>query len=327
MNLVPYFESAVVEMNRRQSTSLGDRTQYIGSSDVAGCARKAYMQRQFPTPRSVSTLLKFARGHAAEWLVNNIFQSGEAKHLYDEQVEICHPDVPMKAHIDFLFYADLDGKPGLHAIEVKSVSSIPDAPYPQWEDQLQYQLGLLRIQYPQGKIGGSILAVDLNAGQVQQFNGYVYDEPVFNYLYCRGLHLLDALNDQAEACTSPSHLCGYCQYRDDCPSMSLPKVELPAEIEMLASKYAELNDTKKKAEKEMTSIRQELVDFTGPSFKGRSECCDLTVSTVEGSMTVDSALLKSLYPEVYPNVLKPRAGYSRLEVKPIRRVEVLQQAA
>ena len=53
----------------------------------------------------------------------------------------------MKAHIDFLFYADFDGTPELHAIEVKSVSGIPDAPYPQWEDQLSYQLGLLRLQY------------------------------------------------------------------------------------------------------------------------------------------------------------------------------------
>jgi hypothetical protein len=84
----------------------------------------------------------------------------------------------MKAHLDFLFYTDFDGNPELHAIEVKSVSGIPDAPYPQWEDQLNFQLGLLRMQYPKGKVAGSILAVDLNAGQVHQFNGYKYNEAI-----------------------------------------------------------------------------------------------------------------------------------------------------
>ena len=327
MNLTPLFESAVMELNRRQSAPLGDRRAYIGSSDIAGCPRKAFLQRQHPKTPSVSTLLKFARGHAAEDLVNGILQASDARHIYDQQVEIVHPEVPLRCHIDFLFYADLDGAPGLHVIEVKSVSGIPDAPYPQWEDQLLYQLGMLRIQYPHGKITGSILAVDLNAGQMHQFVGYQYDETMFNYLYHRGLHLLDALNGEVEACPSPSHLCAYCPYRGDCPAMALPKVELPPEIDMLALKYAELNGCKSRAEKEMKSIRQELVDFTGPSFKGCSDECELIVTSVEPSQTVDGALLKSNFPDIYHEVLKPRAGYTRLEVKRIRSTEPLKEAA
>lgn len=321
MNLTPIFEAAIPEMNRRQSATLGDRSSYIGSSDVAGCARKACMQRQYPTLPKVSTLLKFARGHAAEWLLEKIFQAGNA--VYDTQVEVCHPEVPLKAHIDFLFYEPK----GVHAVEVKSVSGIPDTPYPQWEDQLMYQLGMLRIQYPKGNIGGSILAVDLNAGEVHQFNGYEYDEPTFNYLYCRGLHLLDALNGQDEARPSPSLLCGYCQFRDDCPAMCLPNVALPPEVEMLAAKYSELNGVKNAAEKELKALRQELTDFTGDSFKGKSDNYEISVSSVQPAMTVDSSLLRQLYPDVYPQVLKPRAGYSRLEVKPVRKREPLPEAA
>jgi len=148
MNLLPFFESAIVTLNRKQSATLGDRNQYIGSSDVAGCIRKAYLQRKHPSQPNFNTLLKFSRGHIAETLIDNIFQAGGAKHLYDTQVELTHPKLPLKAHIDFLFYADFDGTPELHAIEVKSVNGIPDAAYPQWEDQLMYQLGLLRLQYP-----------------------------------------------------------------------------------------------------------------------------------------------------------------------------------
>lgn len=315
-NLHPFFDMAVQELNRRQTATLGDRTTYIGASDIAGCARKVYLQKQNPIQPDTRTLLKFSRGHAAEWLLDKIFKAGGG--VYDTQVELSHPSEPMKCHLDFLFYTDFDGNPEMHAIEVKSVSGIPDAPYPQWEDQLGFQLGMLRMQYPKGKISGSILAMDLNAGQVHQFNGYGYDEPTFNYLYCRGLHLLDVLNGKEKARTSPTHLCGYCQYRDDCPEMTLPKVLLPPEIEMIAQKYAELNSTKSHAEKEMKSIRKELLDYSGPIFKGRSDTVDLVVSSVASSMTVDSALLKKQYPDVYPNVLKERAGYTKLEVKSVK---------
>ncbi len=317
MNLTTLFESAIPEANRRQTATLGDRGSYIGSSDVAGCARKACLQREYPKQPDVSTLLKFARGHAAEYMLDKFFQVGGVP--YDTQVEVVHPKLPLKCHIDFLFYEP----EGLHVIEVKSVSGIPDAAYPQWEDQLHYQMGLLRLQYPKGSITGSVLAVDLNAGQVHQFNGYEFDGPTFNYLYCKGLHLLDVLNGEDEARPSPSMLCGYCSYRSDCPAMMLPKVVLPPEVEMLAGKYVELHSLKSQAEKELKSIRQELLVFTGlVSFKGRSDNYDLLVSSVASGVTVDGALLKQQYPDVYPMVIKERAGYTKLEVKQIKHVAV-----
>ena len=316
MSIHPFFEKAIQEQNRRTSALLGDRTKYIGSSDVAGCARKVYLQRKYPLQPDVSVLLKFARGHAAEWLLDSIFTAGGA--VYDTQVEIVHPQEPMKAHLDFLFYEDFDGKPDLHAIEVKSVSGIPDAPYTQWEDQLTYQLGLLRTKYPKGEVTGSILAVDLNAGEIEHYTGYKYDDASFNYLFCRGLHLLEALRGKAEPQSSPSLLCGYCQYREDCPSFDFKTVELPADTEALVSRYAELNDTKGRAEKELKSLRQAITDFTGPAFKGRTDRFDLEVSSVAPSMTVDAALLRARYPDIYPSVLKTRAGYTKLDIKSLK---------
>ena len=120
--------------------------------------------------RSADATENWTTNCAAEWLLDSIFTAGGA--VYDTQVEIVHPQEPMKAHLDFLFYEDFDGKPDLHAIEVKSVSGIPDAPYTQWEDQLTYQLGLLRTKYPKGEVTGSILAVDLNAGEIEHYTGY-----------------------------------------------------------------------------------------------------------------------------------------------------------
>ena len=90
---------------------------------------------------------------------------------------------------------------------------------------------------------------------------------------------------------------------------------------MLAGKYAELNGIKSRTEKELKTVRQELIDYTGSSYKGRSDNYALTVSSVQSSMSVDGPLLKQLFPDVYGQVLKARSGYSRLEVKPLQKKE------
>ena len=111
MDLIPFFETAIAALNKSKSAELGDRTQYIGSSDVGSCARKVYLQKQDPSEPDFNTMMRFSRGHVAEILLDNMFTAAGVKHLYDTQVEVVHPDHPLKAHIDFLFYADFDGKP------------------------------------------------------------------------------------------------------------------------------------------------------------------------------------------------------------------------
>lgn len=183
MDLLSFIEHALVELNHSKSAELGNRMQYIGSSDVGSCPRKVCLQKTCPAGLpDLSTMLKFSRGHVAETLLIEIFNAGGVKQLYDTQVEVCHPVYPLKAHIDFLFYADFDGKQQLHIVELKSVSGIPDEPYAQWVDQVNFQIGLLKIKYPKQKIGGSILAIDLNAGELKQFDGFEYNESLFSYL-------------------------------------------------------------------------------------------------------------------------------------------------
>lgn len=317
MDLISFIEHALVELNHTKSAELGDRTQYIGSSDVGSCPRKVCLQKSCPggVP-GLSTLLKFSRGHVAETLLVEIFNAGGVKQLYDTQVEIKHPVYPLKAHIDFLFYASFDGKQQLHIVELKSVSGVPDEPYPQWIDQINFQLGLLQIKYPKQKVRGSILVIDLNAGELKQFSGFEYNEALFNYLVSKGLRILDCLNGQEEPQPSPSFLCAYCDYRSDCPSMTLPEVELPPEVEALANRYLKLNEVKHAADVKLKNIREGLLEFTGPSFKGRSDTIELIASSVGPSAMVDSKLLKHQYPDIYPAVLKERSGFIKLECRP-----------
>lgn len=316
MNLISFFETAIMALNRNKSAELGDRTQYIGSSDVGSCARKVYHQKMDPTEPDFCTMMRFSRGHVAEMLIDAMFTAAGAENLYDTQVEVIHPDHPLKAHIDFLFYANFAGKKQLHIVEVKSVSGIPDEPYPQWIDQLNFQLGLLRLKYPKRKLGGSILVIDLNAGKIHQFNGFEYNATLFSYLCKRGLHMLECIKGNEEPVPTTSFLCSFCSYRSDCPAMALAEVELPPEIEAMGNKYIQLSDIRSEADRRMRTIRDELLAFTGPVFKGRSDTIELIASMVGPSTMVDSQLLRREYPDVYTNVLKERAGYTKLECRP-----------
>lgn len=317
MDLLSFIEHALVELNHSKSAELGNRMQYIGSSDVGSCPRKVCLQKTCPAGLpGLSTMLKFSRGHVAETLLIEIFNAGGVKQLYDTQVEVCHPVYPFKAHIDFLFYADFNGKQQLHIVELKSVSGIPDDPYAQWVDQVNFQIGLLKIKYPKQKIGGSILAIDLNAGELKQFDGFEYNESLFSYLVGKGAHLLDCLNGIEEPQPAPSFLCAYCNYRSDCPSMTVPEVELPPDIEALANRYLKLHEVRHAADTRLRNIREGLLGFTGPSFRGRSDSIELIASSVGPTAMVDGKLLKLQYPDVYPAVLKERAGFTKLECRP-----------
>ncbi len=315
MNLTTIFESAVTTMNRTKSAGLGNRRTYIGSSDVGSCIRKVYLSKKQPKSPDLATMLRFSRGHIAETLIENIFDAAGLKNNYDTQVEVKHPVYPLKAHIDFLFHTDLDGKPNLHIVEVKSVNGIPEEPYSQWIDQLSFQLGLLRIQYPKGKLSGSILAIDLNAGEVHQFTDFEYNDSLSNYLFTRALHMMDCLDEKEEPVPSVSLMCSYCSYRSDCPAMALPEVDLPPEIETMTINFIELNKAKRELDREMKNIRQELLDFTGPAFRGRTNAVDLIASFVEPSLIVDGEVLRKQFPSVYPDVLKERSGYTKLECR------------
>ena len=97
--------------------------------------------------------------------------------------------------------------------------------------------------------------------------------------------------------------------------MTLPEVELPPEIEALANRYLKLNEVRHAADTKLKNIREGLLEFAGPSFKGRSDSIELITSSVGPSAMVDSKLLKLQYPDIYPAVLKERAGFTKLECR------------
>jgi hypothetical protein len=325
--LAPFFENAIRTKNRLDSVPLGDRSGYVGASDIAGCPRKAVLSKQGETNHDTRTLLRFARGHLAEDLVDAIFRAGGL--IGQRQVELPHPEYPeILCHIDFLFH----GRGGrLHLLEVKSTDGLPDEPYGSWVDQLHLQMGLVALHHPGRPVTGSLFAIDLNKGQWADFNTYTPNDLVFSVLVEKGRHIWNALAGREEARTEPGFLCGHCPHRPECQAHNVDSLpELPSEVAQEAAQYLELSQQIAALKVKTERLSSNLKEYAGGnSLKATTaEGLLVKVSQVPTSSSVDSRKLQTTYPQVHSEVLKTRAGYARLEVEkiPVAPADGLQKA-
>ena len=307
-----FLENALIQKSKQDSRHLGDRSRYIGASDIAGCPRKAVMSRLRPAAHDAATLMRFARGHAAEDLMDGIFRAGGLTPA--REVELVHPDFPwLRCHMDFLFGAGQR----LHVVELKSVTGIPEVSYPAWADQLHVQMGLLELHHPGVEIGGSILAVDLNSCRWREFNDYKPNEILFRHLVEKGRGIKSALDAKREDVTpEPGILCAYCAYNGTCPAHLEDVCAIPEDVETLALQYLEASQAKRDKDAQLKTLKNAILGFTGTRFKGVSASLFITASEVGPSETVDVQALKSRFPVIYEEVKSQRSGYARLDVKP-----------
>jgi len=66
----------------------------------------------------------------------------------------------------------------------------------------------------------------------------------------------------------------------------------------------------------MDPMKNELITFFGGSFQGITEDgIAVATTTVSASETVDAKKLKKDHPDVFKACSKPKAGYTKLEIK------------
>lgn len=308
MSIQPFIDRALQSMTRDRSSHLGDRRHTVGASDIGVCPRKVVLGKLQPKQHDTKTLIRFSRGNLAEDFLADIFKAGGAE--FERQVEVSRDGGRIKAHLDFTFQL----RTGLHVVETKSVHTMPDEPWPSHIDQLHLQMGLLAESY-NCPISGSIIAIDLNGGIVKEYDGFTPNVAIYNHLINRAHYLLDCLDGKADPQPETGILCGTCDYRFDCSAYRTEEADIPGELEALARRYAELNSMKNSAEKELRAMKDEIIAATGESFRGCNDNLAIIVNTVPPSVTVDSALLRKLHPDIFDEVSKQRAGYTKLEVR------------
>lgn len=308
MSIQLFIDRAIQNLARNSSARLGDRTHTIGASEAGICPRRVVLGKLQPKQHDTKTLIRFHRGNLAEDFLADLFKAGGAE--CERQVEVSCENGRVKAHLDFVWKL----KTGLHVVESKSVHNMPDEPWPSHVDQLHLQMALLAENY-NCPVSGSIIAIDLNAGIIKEFAGFTPNAAIYEHLLSKARYMLECLDGGVEPQPETGILCGSCDYRFDCPGYRTREADIPGELEALARRYAELNSMKNGAEKELRAMKDEIVAATGDSFKGCNDALAIIVNTVPPATTVDSALLRKLHPDIFDEVSKQRAGYTKLEVR------------
>lgn len=322
-------------LNAANTTSLHDfrlpREQMATASEIGGCERRVVEDLKNPPTHDDHQLMVFERGHIYELVVEQYLSAMGFKKVtpaefattpgpcfvggHKNQLTLEHPDLPIGAHADFV----VKHKTGdLFVIECKTTDGIPSDPYGNYVEQLHTVMGLLKLRFTAVEVRGSILVRDLNKGHEHEFDGYAFNTGIFDYLVKKGIHLSLAKQGKAVPTTTPGPLCGCCNHREGCPGHA-GAVKIPANILDAAEQLERLNSSKKELDREIETLKNQLLDFTGERYRGEEEGLTLTATTVGESVTLDSAKLEREYPEAFAACnTKRRAGYTKLEVKRLK---------
>ena len=146
----------------RTAAELGDRSKYVGLSDIgkgAECLRSAVAGKVYGSlhPKAddigvwyrdqeydkVTAALKkqliLQRGHWFEAGMESVFEANQAKFFTQLEIDAVFDGVPVLAHLDFVLVA----KGAVRILELKSTENLPDNLYASYECQLYGQLGFL----------------------------------------------------------------------------------------------------------------------------------------------------------------------------------------
>ena len=130
---------------------LGDRTKYVGLSDVAAfvqCPRSALLHRLSYKKGgdSFSRTWTLGRGHILEDGVSNALFSLNVPCMRQLEIALDNEGKPVQAHLDFVLVST-HPKPTIRILEVKTCARLPDVLYPSYETQVLGQVGLFHKCY------------------------------------------------------------------------------------------------------------------------------------------------------------------------------------
>ena len=150
---------------QRTLSSLGDRNQYIGMSDIgrvlecprAAVGRKLFgygddLVHQHDLSSLLARQLRLQRGHWFEAGIAQVFRQQRLPVIEQLEIKTSHHGVPIRAHLDFVF-ASAVGQPTVRILELKSCENIPSTLYSSYETQVYGQVGLLHALWDQPAFG------------------------------------------------------------------------------------------------------------------------------------------------------------------------------
>jgi len=134
-----------------QNARLGDRTKYIGASEIGSCLRRVVLSKLNPEPFDQASMGRMLAGKAMENEVVQLVRialNGRLRNTGRAQLEFKHPTIPLVAHPDGTVLAGIAGLDGDGVLEVKTAGAATFKRYQnnglptQYLDQVQAQMGL-----------------------------------------------------------------------------------------------------------------------------------------------------------------------------------------
>ena len=297
-------------LKKDTENSLGDRSRYIGASDISGCLRSSYLSKVAKKEDDISQLLTFERGHQFENIVRK-FLYGET---FKEQVEIKNAKTsngfPLKPHLDFVIY-DKERKKAT-IVEAKSTKNTIEL-YESYVLQIQIQMGLLQEQCgDKWTVNGLIFVISTESEYgifpVEQ------NKTLFDMAMQRADVLADAIKKGIEPEAEIQAYCSMCPFKGDCKAVSKGvDKQLPFNIKSSIWKLKTLQ----KAEKEIKNIKETVKSFMETTNTFVAKCDDTTVSLCKNSgdkYSLDVNRLRVEEPEMYAKYRKESQGSSWLRI-------------
>lgn len=278
-------------------SGLGDRSTYVGASDVGQCLKKAYLSKKIGENHSFQQLMVFERGHVAEGIVQKALDAKGVCYKSQERIRLTGEHSFMEVGPDFLVHFENE----CVVVECKSISSpLPDGkPRESWIFQTQLQMEAVRKKYD-CFVRGVIFTVNLNTGEAQDFP-VEPNQALLVIALDRAKKLWGAMQEDKEPEGELSDLCGFCSFKGQCSTLKKGAQELPTEIVEMAKRAKELS----RAEKTAKDIKENIKAFFQAAGiqKGTANGITMTLSVygkdiaVANNLKADNLALYNSYAE------------------------------
>ena len=280
---------------------LGERSKYIGASDIASCIRASYLNKKFPVDYDMKTLLRFERGHQAEEIVLKMFKGLPLK----REVEFENDDFgfPVKVHLDFVIFDK--NKKEINIVEVKSSSDVLTI-HSSYIMQVNFQRYIAQkaLEKSGWKVKGCfVLVINMNTGDYNLVE-IEEDKNIQNIAIEKAKKLAHALKTAQEPEGEEQLYCSSCPHRASCPTFSKGAVGqslLEPEIE----KIKELEAQKKALEAQLKEKKEKILQYLEEKELSKVKVGEYIVSIQKGSsyVSLDTKKLKNSEPELYEKLI------------------------
>jgi CRISPR-associated exonuclease Cas4 len=290
-------------LEKETENNLGDRSLYIGASDISGCLRSAYFNKISPVELPIEKLLIFERGHNTELIVEKMMGNVP----YKREVEFTSSDYPypIKVHIDFLKY-DTKRKEAT-IIEVKSQNNDNFNVYQSYllQVNLQWLVAEKELEKKGWKIKGAFIVIINNNSGKYEIIEVKKDENLQKLALEKAKKLREALI-KGEAPEGEEQLyCSQCPYRSSCPTFCKGAVNQDILIDDVKN-ILELENQIKKLQNELKNKKEALKEYLEGKNITKAKVFDYQVTITKASSftSLDTVKMKKEEPELYEKLLQ-----------------------